>query len=134
MAAVYANFNRYASGLVLLLLLIYCLIYFPVFVGVLCLSIFCYAFLCVHFSFAIILKRKRVALLLLSCRCIVTLNVLWLFLTVPWIGLQYVIVVFPDHIRLLFGTIQSNMPPGHLKIKEKSYSTDAPPSKCQLTL
>ena len=59
---------------------------------------------CVHFSFAIILKRKRklVALLLLSCRCIVTINVLWLFLMVPWVGLQYVIVVFPDHTHFLF--------------------------------
>ena len=104
--------------------------YFPLFVGVLCLSLFCYALFCVNFSFAIIMKRKRklVALLLLSCRCIVTINVLWLFLTVPWIGLQYVIVVFPDHTHLLFGTIQSYMPPGPLKIKEKSYSTDAPPS------
>ena len=55
-----------------------------------------------HFSFAIILKRKLVALLLLSCICIVTINVMWLFLTVPWVGLQYVIVVFPDHYRLLF--------------------------------
>ena len=56
--------------------------YLPLFVGVLCLSLFCYALLCVHFSFAIILKRKRrlVALLLLFCRCIVTINVLWLFL------------------------------------------------------
>ena len=72
--------------------------------GVLCLSLFCYAILCVHFSFAIILKRKRklVALLLLSCRRIVTINVLWLFLTVPWVSLQYVIVVFPDHTHLLF--------------------------------
>ena len=39
---------------------------------------------------------------ILSCRCIVTINVLWLFLTVPWVGQQYVIVVFPDHIHLLF--------------------------------
>ena len=40
--------------------------------GVLCLSLFCYALLCVHSSFAIILKRKRklVALLLLTCRMI----------------------------------------------------------------
>ena len=67
-------------------------------------SLFCYALLCVHSSFAIILKRKRklVALLLLSYRCIVTINVLWLFLTVPWVGLPYVIVVFPDHTHLLF--------------------------------
>ena len=66
------------------------------FVGFLYLSLFCFALLCVHSSFAIILKRKRklVALLLLSYRCIVTINVLWLFLTVPLIGLQCVIVVF----------------------------------------
>ena len=69
------------SKVVVLLLLIYCLIYFPLFVGVLCLSLFCYALLCVHSSFAIILKLF--ALLLLSYRCIVTINVLWLFLTVP---------------------------------------------------
>ena len=43
-----------------------------------------------------------VALLLLSYRCIVSKNVLRLFLTVPWVGLQYVIVVFPDHTHLLF--------------------------------
>ena len=73
--------------------------YFLLFVGVLCFSSFCYALHCVHSSFAIILKRKRklVDLLLLSYRCIVTINVLWLFLTVLWVGLQYVIVVFPDH-------------------------------------
>ena len=35
-------------------------------------------------------------------RCIVTINVLWLFLTVPLVGLQYVIVVLPDHTHLLF--------------------------------
>ena len=44
-----------------------------------------------------------VALLLLPYGCVVTLNVMWLFLTVPWVGLQYVIVVFLDHIHLLFG-------------------------------
>ena len=67
-------------------------------------SLFCYALLCVHSSFAIILKKKRklVALLLLSYRCIVTINVLWLFLTVPWVGLQYVIAVFSDHTHFLF--------------------------------
>ena len=78
--------------------------YFPLFVGVLCLSLFCYASLCVHSNFAIILKRKRklVAWLLLSYRYIVTINVLWLVLTVPWVCLHYVIVVFPDHTNLLF--------------------------------
>ena len=29
-------------------------------------------------------------------------SVLWLFLTLPCVGLQYVIVVFPDHTHLLF--------------------------------
>ena len=43
-----------------------------------------------------------VALLLLSYRCIVTINVLWLFLTVPWVDLQSVTVVFPDHTHLLY--------------------------------
>ena len=68
-------------------------------------SLFCFALLCVHSSFAIILKRKRklCALLLLSYRCITTLNVMWLFLKVSWAGLQCVIVVFPDHTHLLLG-------------------------------
>ena len=58
----------------------------------------------VHSSFAIILKKKRklVALLLLSYRGFVTIDVLWLFLTAPWVGLQCVIVAFPDHTHLLF--------------------------------
>ena len=53
-----------------MMLLIYCLMCFQLFVGVLCLTLFCYALLCVHSSFAIILKRKRklVTLLLLSKR------------------------------------------------------------------
>ena len=77
--------------------------HFPLFEGILCLSLLCYALLCAHSSFAIILKRKRklVALLLLSCICIGTINVLWLFHTVPWVGLQCVIVVFPDHTHIL---------------------------------
>ena len=44
------------SKAVILLLLIYCLMYFPSFVGVLCLYLICYAVLCVHSSFATILK------------------------------------------------------------------------------
>ena len=60
--------------------------------------------LCVLSSFAILLKRMRelVALLVLSYGCLVTVNVLWLFLTVSWVGMQCVIVVFPDHTHLLF--------------------------------
>ena len=70
----------------------------------LCLYLFCYTLLYVVSSIAIILKRKRklVALLLLSYRCNVTISVLVLFLTMPRAGLQYVIVVFPDHTCLLF--------------------------------
>ena len=41
-------------------------------------------------------------MLLLSYRCIVTINVLWLFLMVPLVGLPCVIVVFPDHTHSLF--------------------------------
>ena len=68
-------------------------------------SLFCYALLCDHSSFTIILKSKRklVAFVLLSYRCIVTITVLWLFLTMPWVDLQCVIVVFPDHTHLPFG-------------------------------
>ena len=78
--------------------------YFPLFVGVLCLLWFLYALFCAHSSFAIILKRERklVALLILSCGCIVAMNVLRLLLRVLWFGLQCVIVVFPDHTHLLF--------------------------------
>ena len=62
--------------------------YLLLFVGVLSFPLSCYALLCVHSSFEIILKRKRklVVLLLLSYRCIVTI-VLWLFFTVPWVGM-----------------------------------------------
>ena len=72
--------------------------------GVLCLYLFCYALLCLHSSFAIILrrKRKRVALLLLSYRCIVTINFLWLFLTLPWVGPQCVVVVFLTILTYFF--------------------------------
>ena len=78
--------------------------YFPLFVGVLCLSLFWYALLCVLSSFAIILRGKRDldALLLLSYGSLVTLNVLRFFLIVPWVGLLCMIMVFPDHTHLLY--------------------------------
>ena len=52
--------------------------------------------------FLVLQKRGLVALLLLSFGCLVVVNILWLFLTVLWVGLQCVIVVFPDHTHLLF--------------------------------
>ena len=57
-------------------------------------------------SFAIILigKRELVALLSLSSWCLVIF--VWLFLAVPWVCLQFVIVVFPDHTHLLFLNIK----------------------------
>ena len=47
-------------------------------------------------------KNERVALLKLSNGCLVTVYILLLFLMVPWVGLQCVIVIFPDHIHLFF--------------------------------
>ena len=65
-------------------------------------SMFCCTLLSAHSSFAIILmgKRELVALLSLSSWCLVI--AVFLFLAVPWVCLQFVIVVFPDHTHLLF--------------------------------
>ena len=81
--------------------------YPPMVVMVLCSSLFWYALIYVLSSFAIILTRKRelVAFLLLSFGCLVTVNVLWLFLTVPWVDMQFVIVVFFDQTHLRFGPL-----------------------------
>ena len=45
-------------------------------------------------------ERELVALVSLSSWCLVI--VVWLFFAVPWVSLQFVIVVFPDHTHLLF--------------------------------
>ena len=70
-------------------------------------SMFCCTLLYVPSSFAIILmfKRELVALLSLSSWCLVV--VVWLFLAVTCVCLQFVIVVFPDHTHLLFFTAGS---------------------------
>ena len=62
-------------------------------------SMFCCALFCIHSSFAIILmgKRELVALLCLCFWCLVI--VVWLFLAVPRVCLQFAIVVFPDHTQ-----------------------------------
>ena len=64
-------------------------------------SMFCCALLCVHSSFAIIVmgKKKLVALLCLSFWCLVI--VVWFFLAMPRICMQFVIVVLPDHTHFL---------------------------------
>ena len=84
-------------------------------VGVCNCSMFCCTLLYIPSSFAIILmgKRELVALLSLSSWCLMI--VVWLFLAVPWVCLQFVIVVFPDHSHLLFlntlyMTITTNIP------------------------
>ena len=45
-------------------------------------------------------KKEPVAFLSLSSWCL--LMVVWLFPPVPWVCLQFVIMVFPDHTHLLF--------------------------------
>ena len=77
-------------------------VYVTPIVGVCYCSMFWCTLLYVHSSFAIILmgKREPVALLRLSSWCLVI--VVWLFLSVPWVCLQFVIVVFPDRTHLLF--------------------------------
>ena len=63
-----------------------------------------YVTLC-PFKLSIILmgKRELVSWLSLSSLCLVI--VVWLFLAVPWVCLQFVVVVFPDHTHLLFFTV-----------------------------
>ena len=63
---------------------------------------FCCTLLYVPSSFAISLmgKRELVALLSLSSWCLVI--AVWLFLAVPCVCLQFVVVVFPDHTHLFF--------------------------------
>ena len=65
-------------------------------------SMLCCALLYVYSGFAIILmgKRELVALLCLSPWCLVI--VVWLFLMMPRVCLQFVVVVFPDHAHFLF--------------------------------
>ena len=62
---------------------------------------FCCTLLYVSSSFAIILIGKRVLVALLSLTSWCLAIVVLLFLAVPWVCLQFVIVVFPDHTHLL---------------------------------
>ena len=65
-------------------------------------SMFCCTLRYVHSSIAIILigKRELIVLLNLSSWCLVMVELL--FLVVPQVCMQFVIVVFPDHTHLLF--------------------------------
>ena len=62
-------------------------------------------------------KRKLFALLCLTSWGHVTVSVLWFFLTVLWVSLQCVIVVFHDHtlffqtlINLMFNNVHYTIP------------------------
>ena len=66
-------------------------------VGVCNCSMFCCALLCFHSSFAIILVRKTELVGLLSLSSWYLGIDVWLFLAVPRVCLQFVIVVFPDY-------------------------------------
>ena len=63
---------------------------------------FCWALLHVHSNFAIILMGKRELVALFSLSFWYLVSVIGLFLAVPWVCLQFVIVVFPDRTHLLF--------------------------------
>ena len=91
------NSNKYYSNLNVVDFLF---IVTPI-VGVCNCSMFCCTLLYVHSSIAIILMRKRelIALLNLSSWCLVMVE--RLFLAVPRVCLQFVIVVFPDFLIIL---------------------------------
>ena len=67
-------------------------------------SMVCCTLLYVHSSFAIILMGARELAALLSLSSLCLLIVVWLFLMVPCVCLQFVIVIFPDHTYLLLRT------------------------------
>ena len=76
---------------------------FHLIVGALCLVLVLLCILSFISIFAIILTKNRelIAFFQLSSVCLVTVRVMSLFLAVPLVGLQCVIVVFPDHGNLL---------------------------------
>ena len=53
-------------------------------------------------SFHLDEEEKSGCFAVIAFGCLVSVNVLWLFLMSPWVGLQFVIVVFPDHTHFTF--------------------------------
>ena len=89
-----------SSKTVVLLLLTFCLLLLP-FVGVCNCCMFCFTLLYVSSIFSIILMgKKELVALLVSSWCLVI--VVWLFLAVPWVCMQFLIVVLPDHTHYFF--------------------------------
>ena len=64
-------------------------------------SMFCCTLLYVHSSIEIILMGKRELIALFNLSSWYLVMVERLFLAVPWVCLQFVIVVFPDHTHFL---------------------------------
>ena len=62
----------------------------------------CCTLLYVHFSFAIILMGKRELDAVLSLSSWRLVIVVWLFLAMPWICLQFVIVALAFYLTLSF--------------------------------
>ena len=63
---------------------------------------FCCTLRFVNSSFAIIKIGKIELVALLSLSSLRLVIVLWLFLALPWVCLQFVNVEFPDHNHLLY--------------------------------
>ena len=73
-------------------------------------SMFCCTLLYIHSSFAIPLMGKRELVVLLSLSSsLCLLIIMWLFLAVAWVCLQFVIVVFPDLVHLLILSYATNI-------------------------
>ena len=85
--------------------------YFPLFVGVLCLYLFCY----IHYCVSILCLHHLIEEEKAGCLAIIVLQMYCnykCYVALPHgsvVGLQCVIVVFPDHTHLLFLLIFLNM-------------------------
>ena len=72
-------------------------------------SLLCFVVHCVLSSFAIILlgSKELVVLLLLCSECHPVAVII--FLTVPWVGMQFLSVAFPGHTHLLFTKVLTDL-------------------------
>ena len=82
--------------------------FLPLFVGVLCLVLVLLYITKCPFYFGNRINEEGIAVyftlvvFLMPCDCECSVSVLWLSLAVPRVGLQCVILVFPDHTHLHF--------------------------------
>ena len=63
-----------------------------------------YLLIFVFFSksqFCSLFQEERADCFAFIALCPASVNIMWYFLAVPWVGLQFVIVVFPDRTHLL---------------------------------